>query len=67
MYCEAMNLSWRIQVRCLDDGIRGLKHKRECGFRGELPTGSAAPDAAADGCQWSSIRLRAATPIRRVQ
>lgn len=33
---EAMNLSWRIHMRCLDDGRQGLKHKRECGFRREL-------------------------------
>lgn len=33
---EAMDLGWRVHVRCLDDGMRGLKHKRECGFRAEL-------------------------------
>lgn len=33
---EAWNLSWRIHVRCLDDGMRGLKHGRECGYRAEL-------------------------------
>jgi hypothetical protein len=33
---EAMNMFWRIHMRCLDDGRRGLKHKRECGFRREL-------------------------------
>ena len=33
---EAMNLSWRIHMRCLDDGVRGLKNMRECGFRREL-------------------------------
>jgi len=34
---EAWNLSWRIHMRCLDDGMRGLQHKRECGYRSELP------------------------------
>jgi hypothetical protein len=31
-----MDLSWRVNMRCLDDGRRGLKHKREGGFRTEL-------------------------------
>lgn len=29
-------MGWRIDMRCLDDGMRGLKHKRECGFRATL-------------------------------
>jgi hypothetical protein len=33
---EAWNLSWRIRMRCLDNGREGLKHKRECGFRTDL-------------------------------
>jgi hypothetical protein len=33
---EAFNLSWRIHMRCLDDGREGLKHKRRCDFRAEL-------------------------------
>jgi hypothetical protein len=33
---EAMNMSWRIPMRCLDNGREVLKHKRECGFRREL-------------------------------
>src|SRR4051812_46472686 len=33
---EAWNFSWRITMRCLDDGMRGLKHGRECDFRTEL-------------------------------
>jgi hypothetical protein len=33
---EAWNLSWRIHMRCLHDGMEGLKHKRECGYRFEL-------------------------------
>jgi hypothetical protein len=30
---EAWSLGWRIYVRCLDDGMEGLKHKRECGYK----------------------------------
>jgi hypothetical protein len=33
---EALSLSWRVHMRCLDDGREGLKHKRECGFRRQL-------------------------------
>jgi hypothetical protein len=33
---EAWNLSWRVRMRCLDDGMDGLKHKRECGYRATL-------------------------------
>ena len=33
---EAWSLGWRVHMRCLDDGMRGLKHKRECGTRREL-------------------------------
>jgi hypothetical protein len=33
---EEWNLSWRIHMRCLDDGMRGLKHKQECGYRSKL-------------------------------
>jgi hypothetical protein len=33
---EAWNLSWRITIRCMDDGREGLKHKRECGYRTDL-------------------------------
>ena len=32
----AWNLSWHMHMRCLDDGMEGLKHKRECGHRVEL-------------------------------
>src|SRR5688572_14764945 len=31
-----LTVSWSIHMRCLDDGRRGLKHGRECGFRKEL-------------------------------
>lgn len=31
-----MEPGWRINMRCLDDGREGLKHKRECGFRTAL-------------------------------
>jgi hypothetical protein len=27
-------------MRCLDDGMRGLKHERECGFQAELDMGT---------------------------
>jgi len=33
---EAWNHSWRIHIRCLDDGRRGLKHTRRCDYRTEL-------------------------------
>ncbi len=33
---EAWNLSWTIYIRCLDDGMEGLKHRRECGYRKHL-------------------------------
>jgi len=33
---EAWNCSWRIHMRCLDDGRRGLKHGRECAYRVDL-------------------------------
>jgi hypothetical protein len=33
---EAWSASWQITMRCLDDGRRGLKHKRECGYRTNL-------------------------------
>lgn len=33
---EDLNLSWRVHMRCLDDGMEGLKHKREYGHRLEL-------------------------------
>jgi hypothetical protein len=33
---EAFNLGWRVHMRCLDDGMRGLKHQRECGYRADL-------------------------------
>jgi hypothetical protein len=33
---EAWNLSWSVDIRCLDDGRRGLKHKPECGYRASL-------------------------------
>ena len=33
---EALDLSWRIHMRCLDDGREGLKHKRRCDFRCQL-------------------------------
>ena len=33
---EAWNLSWKIHIRCLDDGREGLKHKRRCDYRAEL-------------------------------
>lgn len=33
---EALNLSWAVHMRCLDDGREGLKHKRECGFKRQL-------------------------------
>jgi hypothetical protein len=33
---EAWNLGWSVDIRCLDDGRRGLKHNRECGYRASL-------------------------------
>src|SRR5215207_5292905 len=30
---EALNHGWRVHMRCLDDGMEGLKHKRDCGLR----------------------------------
>ena len=33
---QALDLSWRIHMRCLDDGREGLKHKRRCDFRCQL-------------------------------
>jgi len=33
---EAWNFRWKIHIRCLDDGRRGLKHKRCCDYRAEL-------------------------------
>jgi hypothetical protein len=33
---EAWNHSWKLHIRCLDDGMRGLKHKRACEYRAEL-------------------------------
>ena len=33
---EALDLSWRIHMRCLDDEREGLKHKRRCDFRLQL-------------------------------
>ena len=30
---EAYSLGWSIHMRCLDNGMEGLKHKRECGLR----------------------------------
>ena len=37
---EAFNLSWTLDMRCLDNGREGLKHKKECGYRMrlDLPT-----------------------------
>lgn len=33
---EAYQRGWHLHMRCLDDGMRGLKHKRKCTFRAEL-------------------------------
>jgi hypothetical protein len=33
---EAWNWGWKIKMRCLDNGMEGLKHKRECGYRADL-------------------------------
>jgi hypothetical protein len=33
---EAWNLSWRLYMRCLQDGREGLKHRRACDYRTEL-------------------------------
>jgi hypothetical protein len=33
---EAWNAGWALRMRCLDDGMEDLKHKRECGFRSAL-------------------------------
>ena len=30
---EALNHGWRVHMRCLDNGMEGLKQKRECGLR----------------------------------
>lgn len=30
---DAYSHGWRIDMRCLDDGREGMKHRRECGFR----------------------------------
>jgi hypothetical protein len=36
MGIETLGEAWSVHVRCLDDGMEGLKHKRECGYRKEL-------------------------------
>jgi hypothetical protein len=33
---EALNVSWRIDLRCLHDGHEGLKSKPSCGYRKQL-------------------------------
>ena len=33
---EALNLSWSVHMRCLDDGREGMKRRRDCGFRCQL-------------------------------
>lgn len=33
---EALNYGRHVHMRCLDDGMHGLKHERECGLRMEL-------------------------------
>ncbi len=33
---EALNYGWKVHMRCLDDGMRGLKHGRCCDLRMEL-------------------------------
>ena len=33
---EALNHGWRVHMRCLDDGMEGLQHKRNCGLRMSL-------------------------------
>ena len=30
---DALNFSWSLHMRCLDEGREGLKHKRRCDFR----------------------------------
>lgn len=30
---DAWSYGWRITMRCLDDGRKGLKHKRRCDYR----------------------------------
>ena len=30
---EALNHGWRVHMRCLDNGMEGLKHKTECALR----------------------------------
>ena len=30
---EAWNASWTLTMRCLDNGMEGYKHKRECDYR----------------------------------
>lgn len=33
---QAYSCDWQVHMRCLDDGMRGLKHRRECGYRTDL-------------------------------
>jgi hypothetical protein len=33
---EAWNWGWTLTMRCLDSGMEGLKHRRECGYRLDL-------------------------------
>ena len=33
---DAYSHSWKVEMRCLDDGMRGLKHKRRCDNRVKL-------------------------------
>ena len=33
---EALNLSWRIDMRCLERGQEMIKRQRECDYRGTL-------------------------------
>jgi hypothetical protein len=56
---EAWNLSWPIHMRCLDDGMRGLKHKRECDYRAELDMETLVCTRGRDfPLAWLASRLR---------
>lgn len=33
---EALNLSWRVDMRCLERGQEKIKRQRECGYRTTL-------------------------------
>jgi hypothetical protein len=56
---EAWNLGWCVHMRCLDNGMRGLKHKRECGYRADLDMETLVCTRGRDfPLAWLATRLR---------